>query len=135
MAKAKSGGGITSRNLKQVGIRTGKKNEKVREGFAGQIGAALGDHVTDRRGSSSYRGESFGGSAALPSKLGNELVNNVGRGGPGAGYNLYGQCGSQGTYSDNGSRQKYLTPKPMEKGKDILSEFGPDYQRKGRFGK
>jgi hypothetical protein len=98
MAKAKSGGGITSRNLKQVGIRTGKRREAVNPGYAGQLGSRVGDHVTDCRQSSGYRGESFGGGPGIPSKLGNELALNVKGGGPGKGYNLYGQCGSQSQY-------------------------------------
>jgi hypothetical protein len=128
MARAKSGGGITSNKLRQVGVRTGKANRKVNPGFAAQIGYTVGDHITGKRDGSPYRGESFGGGPALPSKLGNELVNNVGSRGSGKGRTLYGQCGTQGQYGSNPGN-------PTPKRGDILKEFGPDYQRPGRFGK
>ena len=59
---------------------------------------------------------------ALPSKLGNELATNVGKGGPGAGRTIY-QCGTQSQ-----------TPpaREMPKGRNTLLEFGPDM--KGRSG-
>jgi hypothetical protein len=125
MAKAKSGGGITSRNNRNVGVRTGTPRRKVNPGGASQIGMSIGDHITDRRTGSKYKGEQlyggFGYNTNIP--LGNQAATNVGKGGPGKGYNLYGQCGSQSQYG------KANPGIPQAKGfqpKDMISAFGPD---------
>jgi hypothetical protein len=116
-----SGGGIGSKNVVHKPVITGKPASGVRPGWASQIGSAIGDHITDHGGRNlSYRGEEMklprgpaGGNAAL----GNQLVNNVGKGVPGTGREVF-KAGSQGTSSP--------TRSPNFSGRDTLAEFGPD---------
>jgi hypothetical protein len=122
--------GIQSKNNRDVGVRTGKGSRAVNPAGASQIGYAYGEHATNKRSGSGYRGERlYGGDGMNPVKYGNEVALNVKGGGPGKGYVQYGQCGTQGQYG-----------KPVQgdvaakQPKDILSQFGPDYIRKGRFG-
>jgi hypothetical protein len=91
----KSGGGITSKNNVSNTTRTGSGSKSIRPGWVGQRGIAQGDHSTDNRKSSGYRGTpKFDGNNFQPVKFGNELALNVGKGGPGVGYKTYA-CGSQ----------------------------------------
>jgi hypothetical protein len=57
-----------------------------------------------------------------PVPYGNQLVNNVGKGGPGAGREVMA-CGSQGQH---GSAAPGNAP---AKNRDILSQYGPDYRK------
>ena len=122
MAKAVSGGGINSRVVKQVDIKSGSPNlTAYSPRGVSQIGAAQGSRL-DRAGSFTTR------NSALPYSdgqrkdfvpLGNALTNNVGRGGPGSGRTLYGQGGTQSVHGPVVQGQS-----PGQR--DILSEFGRD---------
>jgi hypothetical protein len=94
MAKSKSGGhrpggGIKSRNVREQGNRTGKREgaSRIRPSGAAQLGQRQGNHVTEQ-GSTGYGGLEInagpmGGVGAV--KLGNEVALNVKGGGPGKG--------------------------------------------------
>jgi len=122
MAKAVSGGGISSRVVKQVDIKSGSPNlTAYSPRGVSQIGAAQGSRL-DRAGSFTTR------NSALPYSdgqrkdfvpLGNSLTNNVGPGGPGSGRTLYGQGGTQSVHGPVVQGQS-----PGQR--DILSEFGRD---------
>jgi hypothetical protein len=120
MAKAVSGGGINSRVVKQVDIKSGSPNlTAYSPRGVSQIGASQGSTL-DRSGSFTTK------NSALPLSegqkrdfvpLGNSLTNNIGAGGPGTGRTLYGQSGTQSVHG------------PVVQGsapgqRDILSEFG-----------
>jgi hypothetical protein len=95
------GGGPKSRNVVEPRVRTGSGSKSTRPAGVSQIGYQVGDHTTNRPGSSGYRGEKLHGPAERnfqPVKFGNELATNVGKGGCGTGRTLYGQAGSQGTH-------------------------------------
>lgn len=87
MAKSKSGhrpgGVIKSRNKVEVGYRHGQQKQRVRPSGVAQIGQRQGNHVTEQ-GATGYGGiNPFGAGQGYPSKLGNEVAQNVGEGGPG----------------------------------------------------
>ena len=112
MAKL-TGGGIQGNKNVNVGVRTGAPRKGSSPGAADQIGQSTAfqkDQIDAGRGYNA-------------SQLGNALATNVGKGAPGAGRTLYGQCGSQGSYGPVAG-----TPRPPSR--DILSEFGPE-KRKG----
>jgi len=95
------GGGPRSKNVVEPRIRTGSGSRNARPAGVSQFGYSYGDHTTNRPGSSGYTGEKLHGPAGRdfqPTKFGNELATNVGRGGPGAGRTLHGQSGSQGCH-------------------------------------
>ncbi len=55
---AKSGGGITSKNVRRVEQRTGKPARRVHVPRANELGNHVGDHVTERGGKGTgYKGE------------------------------------------------------------------------------
>ena len=122
MAKAVSGGGISSRVVKQVDIKSGSPNlTAYSPRGVSQIGAAQGSRL-DRAGSFTTR------NSALPYSdgqrkdfvpLGNSLTNNIGPGGPGSGRVLYGQGGTQQMH---GAPVQGSSPKPV----DLLSQFGSE---------
>jgi hypothetical protein len=102
MAKqqSKSGGGITSKNNVTVPVRTGKSAYGINPGAVSQLGESIGNHATQSGNRLSYKGEVWrdgktpaGGGVPL----GNQLSNNVGKGGPGAGRQVM-SCGSQGQH-------------------------------------
>ena len=122
MAKAVSGGGINSRVVKQVDIKSGSPNlTAYSPRGVSQIGAAQGSRL-DRAGSFTTR------NSALPYSdgqkrdfvpLGNSLTNNIGPGGPGSGRVFYGQGGTQQMH---GAPAQGSSPKPV----DLLSQFGSE---------
>ena len=68
-------------------VITGSPAQGMHPGGVSQLGEAVGNHITDRRGASNYRGDPWtdgktpaGG--AVP--LGNAVATRVGKGGPGA---------------------------------------------------
>jgi hypothetical protein len=122
MTRANAGGGLGSSVVNEQGQRLGAPREGVRPGYAGQLGQKQGSHITDGY-ETDYRGAKMQAprptAASVP--LGNALATNVGAGGPGTGRTLYGQSGSQGQYGSGG---------PLKPGgRDILSDFGPDYRK------
>jgi hypothetical protein len=125
MAQARSGGGIDSRVVKQVGIRSGSENlTAYNPRGVSQIGAS--------QGSTLDRSESFTTkNSALPLSdgqrrdfvpLGNALTNNVGKGGPGSGRTVM----RSGTQSTHGPVVQGNAPQ----GRDIFSQFPPEVSDK-----
>jgi hypothetical protein len=93
------GGGIASRVVTERPVRTGTGSRGAHPGGVAQLGQHVGDHTTNRPGSSGYRGEPLHNNRNFnPTRYGNELATNVGKGGPGAGRTLYGQSGQQGCH-------------------------------------
>jgi hypothetical protein len=93
------GGGIKSRVVTERPVKTGTGSRGTHPGGVAQLGQHTGDHTTNRPGSSGYRGEPLHNNRNFnPVKFGNELAQNVGKGGPGTGRTLYGQSGSQGCH-------------------------------------
>jgi hypothetical protein len=115
MAKS-SGGGINSRNVKSVSVRTGSAARAQNPRGVSQIGQALSNHATDTSKRLTKSVEPVRGAAMPGVKLGNELATNVGGGGPGTGR----------TTMRSGSQQGLTPAKPMAAGHDILNDFGPD---------
>ena len=93
------GGGIASRVNVSPSVRTGTGSRGAHPGGVAQLGQHVGDHTTNRPGSSGYRGEPLHNNRNFnPTKFGNEVALNVGKGGCGTRRTLYGQAGSQGTH-------------------------------------
>jgi hypothetical protein len=95
-----AGGGFRSRQVKEVGNRPGKVAERINPGGVSQIGEALGNHSTENRTVSNYRGdEMIAGSLVRPGqpRLGNEVAFTT-KAGPGGSRNLYGQSGTNQQY-------------------------------------
>jgi hypothetical protein len=121
------GGGLHSAVVKNVSIKTGQPSTKYSPGGISQIGESVGNHATDgkmlRKGADPVRAGAYPKGSVGAQPLGNEVSLNVGGGGPGTGRKLYGQSGTQCTYTPN--------PGQSVGGKDILSKFGPETKRKG----
>jgi hypothetical protein len=120
MAKAVSGGGINSRVVKQVDIKSGSPSlTAYSPRGVSQIGASQGSMLS-KAGSFTSRNSAVPLSEGQKRdfvSLGNSLTNNIGAGGPGSGRVLYGQGGTQSVHG------------PVAQGsapgqRDILSEFG-----------
>jgi hypothetical protein len=100
MAKnSRVGGGPNSRQVKEVGYRTGAGSREIRPGGVGQIGSSIGNKATDKGRILRGGVEPVVGTTRPISdgKFGNEVSLNVGKGGPGTGRNLWGKSGSQCT--------------------------------------
>jgi hypothetical protein len=120
------GGGHRSRQVREVGVRTGAARHGVNERWTSQVGQSYGNHATEKRGMLPRDKviEKYHAGPGLSVPLGNSVALNVGRGGPGTGRNLYGQSGSNQTYGP-------VAGNPKPQGRDILSDFGPDFRRRG----
>jgi hypothetical protein len=116
-----SGGGLGSKNVVAKPQRLGTPARGMHSGGVSQLGSAVGNHITGDGGrTTNYRGDNFyNGKTPAGGKvpLGNQIANNVGKGGPGTGRQVH-HCGSQGSPGP--------TRSPNASGRDILSEFGPD---------
>jgi hypothetical protein len=105
----RAGGGLGSRQVVHAkSMKVEPKSQGVRPGFAGQIGAKLGNHVTDRR-------ETVKG-AAVPAKTPGYNAP------PGTNLNCKPNILACGTQAMHGGVAG--TTKPA--GQDILSGFGPE---------
>lgn len=82
-----SGGGTGMNKVVQKPLKTGGPNRAKSPCAVNQFGAKVGE---------ARAVEKLDAGRALPSKLGNELVNNVGTGGPGKGREVIGKSGTQG---------------------------------------
>src|SRR5262245_7880370 len=100
--KGSGGGGYGSRPHVEKPVKTGTGSRGTRPAGVGQIGAAQGDHSTAHGGApTGYKGERLHNDKSFqPTKFGNEVALNVGKGGCGTGRTLYGQAGSQGQHGD-----------------------------------
>jgi hypothetical protein len=117
--RSKSGGGITGKNVREVGYRTGKGAMSKNPGKVAQLGSMVGDHITDRRASSGYRGEPWTiGPSFDPKAFGNEIAV-VTKCGPGGSREVM-RTGSQGQHGAANPGN----PTPVKKTQ--LEDFGPD---------
>jgi hypothetical protein len=94
----RSGGGITSRNNKAVGVRTGAVAKASSPAGVSQIGSAMGNHSSGP-GSKTLRGGvvgMYGGPSPISVVLGNQKALDIGGGGPGTGRTVM-RSGTQGT--------------------------------------
>jgi hypothetical protein len=90
----KPGGGIASKQHREVRVRTGTGSHSTNPGYVSQLGNKVGSHT--RQGDSGYRGEKMHNDRSFqPVKFGNEVALNVGGGGAGKGRTIYAS-GSQG---------------------------------------
>ena len=118
------GGGPGSRALtpKTNVYFGGQPSQRVNPGGVDQLGQQTSNHATDS-GKVLRNPATPMIAGKMPdvgaTKLGNEVVLNVGGGGPGAGRTLYGQSGVQGQHGP-------VAGKPAPAARDILREFGPD---------
>jgi hypothetical protein len=93
------GGGIGSKVVRREGTRDGQKAFPINPAAAAQLGGVYGNKATEQGSTLSYRGEPWTkGAPPISVPLGNELAKNVGKGGPGAGREVF-KSGSQGTSS------------------------------------
>ena len=46
LSKGSAGGGLGSKNVRGVGVRTGQSREGIRERGVSQIGSSMGNHAT-----------------------------------------------------------------------------------------
>jgi len=97
MSKAKSGGGATMNKVRSVGVRAGPPSTKVISvSAAASIGRSKGNHVGSGGGKTVTRPADPLVQGTRPQvPMGNAVALNVGKGGPGKGYVLHGQSGSQ----------------------------------------
>src|SRR6516225_11161080 len=118
-----SGGGQGMNKNVQPSVRTGSGSRGTRPGGAESIGKSYGSHITNKD-DTGYRGPKFHSDQSFqPTKFGNEVALNVGKGGCGTGRTLYGQAGSQGQH---GAANPGNAP---SKSTDILRQFGPDSRK------
>jgi hypothetical protein len=103
MASNKKGGGSGSRVIREVPVRVGNRSDVVNPRAVSQVGQSLGNKAstgnskTVRPVENVYAGRlPAGGPGGIA--LGNAKALDVGKGGAGAGRNLYGQSGSNKTY-------------------------------------
>jgi hypothetical protein len=124
MARSNAAGGHGSKVVVDKPVRTGDGSKSISPGWVGQRGNLQGNHVTESGGKSTgYKGEpKFTGKNFQPTKFGNEVALNVGKGGPGTGRTTY-HCGSQDMHGQPAQGN------PPAQGRDTLAEFGPDYKR------
>jgi len=123
MSKIKSGGGIQSKVVKDVGVRYGSPRREVNKVAVSMLGAQQGSHAMNQAKELNRKLEPFYGKAVPSVPLGNQVAGNVvGRAGPGAVRTVYA-CGTQSATP---------APKPMPEGRQILSQFGPESSRPGK---
>src|SRR5262249_8222749 len=105
--KSKAGGGVNSRQVRKVGLRTGPNStNRVSPCAVNQLGNHLGN-------AKAVEPIYAGTMKQVP--LGNTLATNVNGGGPGKGRTLYGQSGTNAQRGTNGS------PRPA--GRNIWDDF------------
>jgi hypothetical protein len=99
MATNKKGGGIGSRQVREVGQRLGRGAQEMRPRGVSQIGESIGNKSTETGKVKGIPSEKIQGKRLPPSlsvPLGNEIAT---KGlGVGGGRKLYGQSGSNQTY-------------------------------------
>jgi hypothetical protein len=115
---AKGNQGIRSKNVSHRNApKTEPRPRAINPSGVAQLGALVGDHIT-HKGSTGYRGE--------------ELVRGKGYSGPVGPTDNVAACGVGGGRTVSKSGSQGLTGSggaPEPKGRDILSEYGPDSSR------
>jgi len=109
MAKARSGGGLTSNKLvtKREGTREQPRVRGVNPAAVADIGAAKGNHSENRDLPYSARQLYSGKGMQTGVQLGNAKATDVGRGGPGTGRTVH-RAGSQGQHGPVAGQPKPL---------------------------
>jgi len=98
----KPGGGIASKQHVSIPVRTGTGSRGTRPAGTAQIGIMWGDKATHGE-PSGYQGERLHNDKSFqPTKFGNEVALNVGKGGCGTGRTIYAS-GSQSGSAGHGS--------------------------------
>jgi hypothetical protein len=117
----KPGGGLHSRNVRHVSApKVEPKPYAKRPAGVSQLGYAVGDHTTNRPGSSGYKGESMDRGRGYATPVGiSDPVKAVGVGG---GRDVH-PCGGQGTHGATNPGN------PRPQGRDILGSYGPESKR------
>ena len=115
-----TGGGIQSRIVKKVGVRTGPaSSNKISPRGASQYGYATGSRL-NKTGSFTTHNSALPVNAETMPKvpMGNAVALNVKGGGPGTGRTTY-RSGYQGLHGP------VAGPAPVQ-GREILGQFGPE---------
>jgi hypothetical protein len=127
----KHGGGYGSLKVREKREAT-RERPRVRAANVSAVsdwGAHRGSHSTDR-GDAPFKNERLydAGPSFQPVPLGNTLVTNVGKGGPGAGRTLYGQAGTQCMTGKPAQGVPNTAPDVPATtcGPDIHSMYGPE---------
>jgi len=96
LSRGGAAGGYGSRNVHEVGVRTGKGTRAINKAAVNQLGNHTGSHVTQTGKDTGYRGEDLIRDKGYNVKpgFGNAVALNVGGGGPGRGYEVM-KSGSQ----------------------------------------
>ena len=117
MANNVKGGGLGSKQHVRTGVKTGAARHGVNPRWTSQVGQSYGNHATERKGimPTSKVIERYDAGAGTPSRLGNEVALNVGRGGVATGRTIYRTGSQQG-----------MTTREIPSGRDILGDFGPE---------
>src|SRR5690349_16826907 len=97
MTKSRSGGGIASNKLVNVGVRGGSAANKVSPGAVSMIGVKQGNHASDPSHTVRGKPEPLMAGQMHSVPLGNAVATNVGAGGPGKGRTVY-RTGGQGRH-------------------------------------
>jgi hypothetical protein len=121
MTRGSGGGGYGSRQHVEKPVRTGRGSSSANPGGVGQLGQMQGSHVT-RGEDSDYRGDPLHtGRSFQPTPFGNEIAaRTVCK--PGGSREVM-PAGGQGVHGATNPGE------PRPQGRDILSEYGPDYRR------
>jgi hypothetical protein len=104
----------------KVGNKFGRSAKGPTPGHVTQHGYAIGDHITEKREGSGYRGEPRFGAA--PHNAGQQLGNAWAAG---------VKCGVGGgaTVYKSGSQHSLPPARDVPAGRDILNDYGPNYKR------
>src|SRR5262249_44744059 len=102
LTKGGPGGGFGSSKHVRVQVYYGQQSKGKNPRAVSQIGSAMGNHITESTGKMGrekvIERMDHPAPTAAGIRLGNQVAGNVGKGGPGAGRNLYGQSGSNKVY-------------------------------------
>jgi hypothetical protein len=110
--KGSGGGGFGSRPHVEKPVRTGTGSRGTHPGGVAQLGQHVGDHTTNRPGSSGYRGEPLHNNRNFsPVKFGNEIALNS-KSAPGQGRDIH-PSGGQGCHGQPAQGERGL---PSTKG-------------------
>jgi hypothetical protein len=118
----KKGGGIGSRQVREVPVRNGRDAQEMRVRGVSQYGQSIGNKATMTgkiRGAAAEKVQGARLPPALSVPLGNAVALNVQGGGPGKGRDYVSKSGSNCV---TGPVAGSVRPA----GRDILGDFGPD---------
>jgi hypothetical protein len=114
-----SGGGIQSNKLKRVPVKAGPPStNKMSPAAAAQLGAHLGDHVTERGKVLSNPADRLLTGTAPQVRSGNDVAQST-KAGPGGSRNIY----------PAGTQAKTPAAAGLPRGREILGQFGAERRR------